>query len=174
MEHQLLKDGKLWVCEVCKRTWKSKPVSGCVGVECIDWNVTPEGYKSESDLHKMNLKSQGLPRYYHHSMGGNHRFLFDIKETAINIADLPEILTKLQKDERGYLTVNQLKKHNLVPGDAKPACVVWFWNRETEMGDWTYFWDKNDCEWQAADDWLSKSTLKKTYLLSEWLITVTK
>lgn len=170
MEHQLLKNEKRWLCKVCKRNWKTKPVSACVGIENIPWDTVPDGFKSESDLHKINLKPTGKPRYYHHSMRGNHRLLYDYKETETNIPDLPKILTKAEKDKRGYLTVNQLRKQNYIVGNAKPACAVWFWNRDTEMGDWAYFWDKQDCEWQAADSWLSKSTLKKIYLLSEgWI-----
>lgn len=170
MEHQLVKVEKHYICETCKRAWKTKPVSACLGIECIDWDVKPDGFKTKSDLHKLNLKPLGKARYYYHSMRGNHRFLYDVKETETNIANLPEILTKAEKDERGYLTVSQLRKQNLLAGNAKPACAVWFWNRDTEMGDWAYFWDKKDCEWQAADSWLSKSTLKKVYLLSDgWI-----
>lgn len=170
MKHRLSKIEKRYVCKGCKRTWKTKPVSVCVGVEIIDWGINTDGFKTKNELHKMNLKAIGKPRYYSHSMRGNHRFLYDEKETEVNISELPEILTKAEKDKRGYLTVNQLKRYNLVPGDAKPACAVWFWNWEIEEGDWAYFWDKKDCEWQAADNWLSKSTFKKVYLLSDgWI-----
>lgn len=170
MEHVLVKKDGRWVCQTCKRNWKSKSKSLCVGVEGIPWEITPDGFKSKSELHKMNLKPIGEPKYYHHSMMGNHRFLYDVKETEINIPDLPKILTKAEKDFMGYLTENQLKKHNLVPANAKPACAVWFWNKDTLEPDWAYFWDKKDCEWQAADTWLSKTTLKKSYLLSDgWI-----
>lgn len=40
MEHQLVKEEKRYICETCKRAWKTKPVSGCLGVECIDWDLT--------------------------------------------------------------------------------------------------------------------------------------
>lgn len=65
-------------------------------------------------------------------------------------------------------TEKELKEINLAPGEASPrGCyrVAWYGQIQT-----TLLYHPDDCEWKAKDQYLTKTTLRSTYLLSQgWI-----
>ncbi|MDJ0579641.1 hypothetical protein [Crocosphaera sp.] len=74
--------------------------------------------------------------------------------------------------DRGDLKFEwELNKLNLGPSEnTKPAGMVRWWDKDTETYSWKFLYRVEDCEWKARDNYLTKSTIKKRYLLSEgWI-----
>lgn len=229
--HKLKKIDKHWVCEHCKKEWKSKPRTQCPGVKAYE-GVSSDLLTTE-DLKRQNLKPTEPPlaAKYCHSLRG-WIGLYDRKKATILDPDLPPIIhlnerghlkykwevenlnlkvtnktkvsgviefwNKVNKtyywqpvykvedcekldpslppvysyNDRGNLKFEwELNKLNLGPSeDSKPAGMVRWWDKETETYSWKFLYRVEDCGWKAKDDYLTKTTLKKRYLLSEgWI-----
>jgi hypothetical protein len=65
-EHNLTKlqnyEGKRYHCTVCLWDWASKPQTSCPGMPRYSWETAPENLKTETQLKKMGLKSNGEPK----------------------------------------------------------------------------------------------------------------
>jgi len=170
MEHDLLRIPTGYQCQVCQWTWASKPATECPGCVRYGWGGQPENLKSLSGLHKKNLKpkpgSKPAGVVY---LRRDFMWLYDEKECVLDDPELPPIV---QWDSRRDLkTTGELRKLNLAPDLAKkPDAVAWVWDRDEEWGKWIPLYSENRCQWQAKDSWVTKSALKKAYLLSDgWI-----
>ncbi|MBE9178745.1 hypothetical protein IQ268_09250 [Oculatella sp. LEGE 06141] len=66
-------------------------------------------------------------------------------------------------------TQKELEKLNLSGEGVKPRGCYRYWSKylgwNTEL-----LWHPDDCHWQARDQWIAKTTLRRTYLLSDrWI-----
>ncbi len=169
--HNLVKTKSGYHCQTCNWDWKSKPYTECPGVPRYDWGCKPDSLKTESDLHKCNLKpKKGVPRSaIIYSMKRGEIDLYDVKDCEPDNPDLPPICAW---DAKGELkTVGELKKINLAPDEEnKPRAVAWVWDKEIEWGKWIPLYHPDDCGWKAKDNWITKTALRQKYLLSEgWI-----
>lgn len=171
-EHLLEKQDKTWVCKVCGLTWKRKPGRKCEGIPAIGYNELPKGAIWDFNLHRNNLikKEDTKPIAYHHKASFRHDYCYKIVDCEKWFKEVPDlILTKQEKDELGYKTKRQLEKVHLQAKPDARACGVYYWDKEEGDG-FAIFYHPEDTEFFAADQFLSKTTLKKTYLLSEgWI-----
>lgn len=65
-------------------------------------------------------------------------------------------------------TKKELEELNLAPGNATPrGCYRQYWHGTIRT---TLLYHPNDCQWQPKDQWIVKTTLRRTYLLSDrWI-----
>lgn len=140
-------------------------------IKTIRGDQLPDDCVWEFDLSRFNLKIRyGLkPTYYYkssrHKENYGYRFE-DLEKCDKTIPDL--IVTRQQKNKLGYLTENQLKKKSLKPLLGARKCAVYFWSKHDE--GFHVYYHPMDTEYLASDNWLSKATLKKVYLLPDsWI-----
>lgn len=171
-EHLFKKQGNGWVCETCGLTWKRKPKKlKCEGIPAIKYDEKPEKSIWDFNLRANNLTARNAePIAYHHKPSGRHDYCYklaDCQKWRENVPGL--ILSKRRKDELGYKTKSQLEKMHLKPIDNARKCAVYYWNRE-EGDNFAVFYHLDDTEFCAIDQFLTKSTLKKVYLLPDsWI-----
>ncbi|MBO3463824.1 hypothetical protein G7B40_001340 [Aetokthonos hydrillicola Thurmond2011] len=171
MNHDLIKTKNGWECKVCVWQWISKPRTECPGVPRYDWGCYPSHLKTEIDLHKVNLKRKPSTQRSAiiFSMKRGEIDLFDVKDCE---PDDPTLSPIYSWDSRGELkTIGELKKENLAPSEEiKPRGAAWVWDKDEEWGKWIPLYHPDDCKWQAKDNWITKTVLKKKYLLSDgWI-----
>ncbi|MEO0841992.1 MAG: hypothetical protein AAF063_24200 [Cyanobacteria bacterium J06643_5] len=168
-EHLLKKQDKTWVCQVCGLSWKRKPKRKCEGIPAIRYDESPKGAIWDFNLYRNNLtkKREAKPIAYHHKPSFRHDYCYKLEDCEKWLENVPDlILTKQEKDKLGYKTKRQLEKMHLQPKPDARACGVYYWDKEEGDG-FAVFYHPDDTEFFAADQFLSKTTLKKTYLLSE-------
>ena len=172
-EHVLEKIDKQWVCKICGLTWKRKPKKKCEGIPAIDYKDKPLNSIWDFSLDRNNLrvKQDAKPVAYHHKPSFRHNYcyaLIDCVKLREYVPDL--ILSKEEKDKLGYKTKHQLGKLYLKPIENARACGVYYWDKEYGCGSFAIFYHPDDTEFYDRDEYLTKTTLKKIYLLPEsWI-----
>ncbi len=167
LPHDLMKQGDQVYCKVCKRTWKRNPKNKCPGVEV--YSKMPNSLFKQHQLEWKNLKPKDVNSFVGVIYGsGVFECLYDLENTTILDPNLPPVYPY---QDRGDLKFDyELRKMNLVPGTAPPVGVVNWWDKEAHHYYWKYLYRVEDCEWKAKDNYITKTTLKKKYLLSEgWI-----
>lgn len=170
-EHQLVKTpNKQYHCTVCMANWKGKPSTSCPGVRRYELlSEAPKNLKLLSYLSRRNLKpKEGVKRAA--VLGRECYELYDIDNTEFIDPDLPPIV---EWDKReGLMTPGEVKKMKKKPIDGiKPSAVAYIWDKEDEESKWIPLYADSCIEWDIArDDYISKSSLKLNYLLSDgWI-----
>ncbi len=173
MEHLLEKQDKLWVCKTCGLNWKRKPRRNCEGIPAIQHRDRPKDTIWDFNLYRNNLtpKCDAKPIAYCHKPSLRHDYCYKLEDCRKRFEEVPDlIVTKQEKDRLGYKTKRQLEKMHLQPLPDARACAVYYWDKEYGMGDFAIFYHPEDTEFCAVDQMLTKTTLKKVYLLSEgWI-----
>lgn len=172
LEHLLEKQGKTWFCKTCGLSWKRKPKRECVGIPAIEYRNIPSCAIWDFNLRRNNLmaKHGAKPIAYHHKPSFRHDYCYRLEDCQKWLEGVPDlILTKQEKDKLGYKTKRQLEKMHLQPLPDARACSVYYWDKESGDG-FAIFYHPDDTKFYAPDQFLAKTTLKKTYLLSEgWI-----
>lgn len=226
--HQLVKRGDRWFCELCQLDWKSKPRNECAGCPVHRYHDRPAHLLTEDELMAQNLKPIAEPAATMRVMNAPYYVdLYDRSQTEIAVADLPPVSDRSERFA-DLKTINQLQRWNLKPGNAQPQGCYWSWrdsewvylyrredceidnpelppchdkeqispdlktkddleklNRSPEgvspracyrywskYSGWVtvLLWHPNDCQWQPQDRYIAKTTLRRTYLLSDhWI-----
>lgn len=89
MEHELSETETGVTCQVCRQSWRRKPVSPCPGVPRYEWGQAPENLLTENQLAKRRLNpgpTRGVVGTW---------FLYDLAEaTPFSAAQLEQIRQK--------------------------------------------------------------------------------
>ena len=170
-EHLLKRIDKEWVCENCGLTWKRRPKNmKCEGIPAIDYQDKPSNsiWDFNFDRNNLVLKKRAKPIAYFHKSSLKHDYCYSKNDCIKDNEDISDlIVSKEEKDRLGYKTIRQLEKLYLKPIDNARSCAVYYWDKEYGCGGHAIFFHPDDTEFYAADEFLTKTTLKKTYLLSD-------
>ena len=136
------------------------------------WQNRPKDLRTPNQLQRFNLvPGEAKPKGRCGSQSG-WIYLFDPSDKGFEILDptLPHCYRSKEDVPPELKSERDLKSINLIPGDAAPKGCYRYWDREEEMWTTILFYDPADCQWEAADQYLCKTTLKQTYLLSDrWI-----
>src|ERR671933_873491 len=132
------------------------------------WSNRPADLKTPNQLYKYNRKPEGK------SHGciwdeGSWVFLYRWEECPIADESLPPYIERDTAPE--LKTRSQLKKENLAPkSDAQPRGFFRVWNKEEESWVTVLLYHPDHCDWEPPDNFITKSTLRSRYLLSDsWI-----
>lgn len=164
--------GKPAACFRCNRRWDLLYWS--FETELVDpnlpkiysWENRPENSCTSYKLYKYNRKPEKpLGCIRHHE---SWIFLYDLEQCPIDDPSLPPYREYGSSPE--LKTRSQLKKQNLIPGDAQPRGFFRSWDEKYKDWDTILLWHPNDCQWQPSDNFIAKVTLRSRYLLSDgWI-----
>ncbi len=94
-------------------------------------------------------------------------YLYKWQECPIDDESLPPYIENGSAPE--LETPKKLKQKNLVPGNAKPRGFYRFWDK-WEGWVTVLLYHPDDCDWQPLDNYITKTTLRSRYLLSDsWI-----
>lgn len=173
MLHQIEKTSTGYQCLKCRKSFKGKPrTDSCPGVFIYqDWRNIPQLLKTKSELKIKNLFPVGSPCGCIEE-GRSYYYLYDINETI----PYPIPIYEEKQRPKELKTVEELKDVNLVVDDQTPIKGLMYRGRgrifEFRIIEPYYYklYDPKDCRYEAQDNYITKSTLKTKYLLSEgWI-----
>lgn len=141
--------------------------------ETYTWQNRPDNLKTANQLQRFNLKpGKAKPKGQCPSRSG-WIYLYDpSSDEGFEILDptLPHCYRSKEDVPDSLKSERDLKSINLIPGNAQPLGCYRYWEREEEAWTTVLFYDPADCQWEAADQYLCKTTLRQTYLLSDrWI-----
>ena len=133
------------------------------------WSNRPDDLHTTNKLYKWNLKpGSAIPAGCIWDRTG-WTFLYRKEDCAIANPDLPPCYDYSEVPP-GLYTCHQLKKEHLDASTSQPRCCYRFWDKDKE--DWVtvLLYHPDDCNWKPRDRYITKTTLKLTYLLSaSWI-----
>lgn len=132
------------------------------------WNTRPADLKTPNQLYKYNRKPGDKPHGCIWNEG-SWVYLYRWEECPIADPTLPPYREYGTFPE--LKTRSQLKKENLVPQcGAAPRGFFRVWDKEEEWWITVLLYHPEDCEWEPPDNFITKSTLRSRYLLSDsWI-----
>lgn len=135
------------------------------------WDNRPAHLKTPNQLNRYNrTPSDANPQgCIWDSNNAEWVFLYAPEECAIADPNLPTCYEYSQVPPE-LKTKGQLKKMHLSVEGKNPSACYRFWDKEEEYWVTVLLWHPEDCEWKVPDNYLTKTTLKHTYLLSDgWI-----
>lgn len=132
-----------------------------------NWDNRPKDLKTPNQLYRYNRKAGDTPYgcIWHDK---DWVFLYRWEECPISDESMPPYIEYGAAPE--LKTEKQLKDNNLVPGDAKPRGFFRLWDSKEKYWITFFLYHPDDCEWNPPDNYITKSTLKDRYLLSDsWI-----
>lgn len=95
-------------------------------------------------------------------------YLYRREDCEVDDPNLPPCFDK-EELPADLKTREDLEQLNLTPGEAQPRGCHRYWSK---YNGWVtvLLWHPDDCQWQAQDNYICKTTLRQTYLLSDrWI-----
>ena len=136
------------------------------------WNNRPKELKTANQLQRFNITpGKAKPKGQCPSSSG-WIYLYDPTDEGFSILDptLPHCYRSKDDVPDNLKSKRDLKSINLIPGNATPKGCYRFWGKEEEEWVTILLYHAKDCQWEAADQYICKSTLRQTYLLSDrWI-----
>lgn len=134
-----------------------------------NWGNRPPELQTPNQLAKYNRLPGNKPRGCIWNWNdGEFMFLYNWQECPVEDVSLPPYIPFGSSPE--LRTKSQLKKENLAPGDASPRGFFRVWDNREKEWETVLLWHPENCNWEARDKFIAKTTLSKTYLLSKsWI-----